>query len=127
MARSKSSKFKGKNVNIVVAELQVDEEVLLNSMKNIGDKVATIVKSKAPGSGDYAKGIKAEVDIEKGTYVLKVRAEKYQLSHLLEFGHISSNQYGVYGKVRGRPHFSNGQRFLKKEIAKTLAEEDIIF
>lgn len=125
--KSKTRKFKGKNISISIAELQIDEDEIIESLKKLGKETSKIVKNKAPGTGDYKNGIYNEVKIIKGVYVLKVRAKKYQLSHLLEFGHIAENQYGVYGKVKGQPHFITGQKYIKKEIVKALSEKEIIF
>lgn len=128
MARkSKSYKFRGKNVFITVAELQLDEKELENAMNEIGEETSKIVQQKAPGSGNYKKGIYHEFEFVRGAYIVRVKAKQYRLVHLLEFGHIIENQYGVYGKTRAQPHFRNGQKYLKEELVAKIQEKEIIF
>ena len=39
----------------------------------------------------------------------------YRLAHLLEKGHASRNQYGSYGRVRGRTHIKPVEEWAEKE------------
>ena len=55
-------------------------------------------------TGDYVKGWAVKkVDID--TFVVHNKTD-YQLTHLLENGHVSRNQFGTWGRVSAKPHIA---------------------
>ena len=57
------------------------------------------------GRGDYAKGwkMKKRNEAHLVSYVV-YNGKAPSLTHVLEHGHISKNQFGSYGRVRAIPH-----------------------
>lgn len=79
------------------------------TVKRVTEEIATETVSelqsrspKAPGGGEYARSWDKK-PTAKGMVVYN--KGHYMLTHLLEFGHVSANQYGVYSKrVAARTH-----------------------
>lgn len=82
------------------------DEVVRKDAKKAADKTARKLKSSSPKrKGGYAQGWRVKstaTGILTGYTVYN--AKKPGLTHLLEHGHLSRNQYGTYGRVGGRAH-----------------------
>lgn len=83
--------------------------------KKIGQKGAQAMRNQAKAtfpvkkghktSGKYEKGWKAKVETHRlYTKVTIYDKDHAALAHLLEFGHVSANKKGRYGKVDAYPH-----------------------
>ncbi len=101
------SKIKGISNEFSKILSEYKEEVILG-MNNVKEEVAkstvkelrnTSPKKKGKGGGMYAKGWKVS-DI-KGKKI--IHNKKYQLTHLLEYGHAKVNGGRVAAKVHIRP------------------------
>ena len=46
--------------------------------------------------------------------------EHYQLTHLLERGHMIANQYGTYGRTSANPHIEDAEEFGVKLLLSEL-------
>lgn len=97
---------------IVKNEIEAVAKETLKSLKN-----DPVVKA-FDGTGEYAKSfyIKDQYKTRgknKGFYKLTVHNKKYQIGHLLEFGHVKVGG----GRVKAYPHWSNAQK-----IANTLED-----
>lgn len=62
-------------------------------------------RAKGKGKGRYAKGWRVK-RMEVGSLVSYVvyNGSNPGLTHVLEHGHVSRNQYGTWGRVRAIPH-----------------------
>lgn len=62
-------------------------------------------REKGKGKGKYARGwkVKKKTDAHLVSYVV-YNSTSPGLTHPLEHGHVSRNQYGSYGRVRAIPH-----------------------
>ena len=97
---------------IVKNEIEAVAKETLKSLKN-----DPIVKG-FDGTGEYAKSfyIKDQYKVRgknKGFYKLTVHNKKYQIGHLLEFGHAKAGG----GRVKAYPHWDKAQK-----IANTLED-----
>ena len=64
------------------------------------EAVAELKATSPKGTGKYAKSWKHEEMKDKKGHVEVVRATKYQITHLLEYGYAKRNG----GRVEGTPH-----------------------
>ena len=83
--------------------------------KKIGQKGAQALRNQAKATFPVKKGHKTSGKYEKGWKAQTERNRLYTkvtiydkdhagLAHLLEFGHVSANGTGRYGKVDAHPH-----------------------
>ena len=100
-------------------------EDIIRITEDIGKKTVSELKSKspkAPGGGEYARSWKKR-KIGKSKIVI-YNEKHYQLTHLLEKGHISANQYGTYSKrVEAIPHIEPVEEKMIKEYMQELIRE----
>lgn len=84
----------------VVAAAKEAAEVTARELKSSSPK-----KVKGKGKGKYARGWTYK-KVETGILTSYVVYNKSNpgLTHLLEHGHVSRNQYGSWGRVRAIPH-----------------------
>lgn len=68
-------------------------------------KASSPKREKGKGKGKYARGwkVKKRQDAHLVSYVV-YNGTSPGLTHTLEHGHASRNQYGSYGRVRAIPH-----------------------
>lgn len=73
---------------------------------------------KRPGGGQYAKSW--TVKKERGAGGIRTaivhNAKHYRLTHLLEKGHVSRNQYGTFGRVAAREHIKPVEEWTQTEL-----------
>lgn len=65
-------------------------------------------------TGSYAKGwrVKKDGDMTQTVH----NATDYQLTHLLENGHIIRNKKGTYGRTSGRKHIAPVEEWASEEL-----------
>lgn len=77
-------------------------------------------KLKGKGNGRWIKYNSGWGITKKGEAYVIHNKKHYQLTHLLEFGHISANQYGRYStRVRAYPHIAP----VEKEVNQKFEQE----
>ena len=106
----------------------VDRTVAKAAIK-AGQRTAATLRNKSPkekDSGKYAKGwgYKSEKGFGGSAGVTVHNKAKPGLTHLLENGHVSKNQYGTYERVSGKPHIkpaeTEGNALFLREVSKDL-------
>lgn len=116
----------------MLEEYQEDVEVKTDEILNKASKsCAKQLKSsspvgKGPHKGRYAKGWTVKKDrslkgISKiGDYTVHNKTD-WQLTHLLENGHVIKNQYGSYsGRVPASPHIKDAEQTAIRECLSDL-------
>lgn len=92
------------------------------SDKTVNKLKETSPKGKGKGSGQYAKSWKAKKTKEDAMSIeYCVHAGKYQLTHLLENGHLIRNGTGrTFGFTQPKPHIKKAEEMAVEEIYKEI-------
>ena len=103
------------------ADLATDD--LKAAVKKTGNEVRKQIQSTAPkASGKYSKSwsVKTTKESSNGMEVTVYSRNRYQLAHLLEFGHAKRGG----GRVAARPHIAAAEQFgieqLEQEIERCI-------
>lgn len=84
------------------------------------------LKSSSPRkTGSYAKGWTAKKEHGSGDiYTVTVHNKTdYQLTHLLENGHVIRNKKGTYGRVPGIKHIKPVEEWAQNELPNEIRKE----
>lgn len=103
------------------ADLAADE--LKAAVKKAGDSVKKDIQANAPkDTGAYAKSwsVKNVKETSNSIELVVHSRNRYQLSHLLEFGHAKRGGGRVPGKAHIAPAEERAGRTLEQEIEKAL-------
>lgn len=98
-------------------------EDMKKAVKKAGATVRREIQANAPkDTGDYAKSwsVKNVRETANAVEVVVHSRNRYQLAHLLEFGHAKRGGGRVPGKVHIAPAEEKGVRELEQEIRKAL-------
>ena len=115
---------KTESVTAQMTELldQVDKEIEQSAKTNIQvvakESVAKLKNTSPVKSGSYAKGwgVKKEGDMD----VVVHNRTDYQLTHLLENGHVIRNKKGTYGRTRGIKHIEPVYLWAQDELVRQI-------
>ena len=91
------------------------QDVSRDACRKVSRNLARTLKGSSPRkSGEYASGwaVKQEGD---DTFIVYNKA-KPGLTHLLENGHVSRNQYGTYGRVGAIKHIKPTSDAAQEEL-----------
>ena len=98
-------------------------ENMKKAVKKSSNTVKNEIKINAPkDSGDYAKSwtVKKEIETSNKLTMTVHSKNRYQLAHLLEYGHAKANG----GRVTGEPHIEpaeqKGVKQLEEEIERSI-------
>ena len=96
-------------------------EVLEESANTVADESVNKLQNTSPyKSGDYARGWK--VKKESATSVIVHNSDHYQLTHLLENGHVIRNKKGTYGRAPAHKHIKPVETWANKEFQRLIKE-----
>ena len=115
------------SVDIQMKELldEVNKEARdagVNAIKKISKESVQKLRNTSPKkSGDYAKGwtTKRVSDME----VIVHNKTDYQLTHLLENGHIIKNKKGTYGRARAIKHIAPVEEWAESALPDEIMRE----
>lgn len=88
-------------------------------MKTVSKEAVQKLKSTSPKkSGRYARGWSLKSVGTHGSIVDIVVYNKtdWQLTHLLNNGHVIRNKYGTYGRKSGDNHIGNVEKWANQEV-----------
>lgn len=99
-----------------------------NAIDEVAKESLSMVKQNAVsqfGSGPYSKGwrLKREKTKARINTVILHNKDHYQLTHLLENGHIIRNKYGIYGRTQARPHIQPVEEWAQRELPAQIERE----
>lgn len=86
------------------------------------ESVAKLKSTSPSKSGAYARGWRVKKDRDGSAIVHN--ATNYQLTHLLENGHIIKNKKGTYGRTNGIKHIEPVEQWANGELVQRI-ETDI--
>lgn len=101
----------------------VSTEGMKKAVKKAGNTVKKGISANAPkDTGAYGKSwsVKNTKETPKSLEVTVYSRNRYQLSHLLEFGHAKRGGGRVAGKSHIAPAEESGIRMLESEIERSL-------
>ena len=97
------------------------EEALNKGIASTSKESVQKLKNTSPKkSGKYAKGWAVKKDNDKTTVYNKTA---YQLTHLLENGHVVRNKKGVYGRTRPIKHIKPVADWAEDELPRKVLED----
>lgn len=115
------------SVDIQMKELldEVSKEVRdagANGIKKISKESATKLRNTSPKkTGSYAKGwtTKKNGDMD----IVVHNKTDYQLTHLLENGHVIRNKKGTYGRTSGVKHIAPVEEWAESALPEEIMRE----
>lgn len=92
------------------------------SAQQVSKECVNKLKSSSPRkTGDYASGWGIKRMGSKD-FVVHNKTE-YRLTHLLENGHVSRNQFGTFGRVRAIPHIKPVEQWANDEFTNQVEKK----
>jgi hypothetical protein len=123
---------KTENVEIQMAEI-LDEvqkgakEALSKGIDNVSKESVQKLRNTSPrrtsgkNAGRYAKGWTVKKNRD-GDVVVHNKTD-YQLTHLLENGHVIRNKKGTYGRTHGIKHIAPAAEWASDELPRRVMED----
>lgn len=112
-----------REVNKIMKDYQDElEKLSVEEFKAVAKDTVQELKNTSPKkTGDYAKGwaVKQEKGIGKMDFIVHNRTD-YQLTHLLENGHVVRNKKGTYGRADAIPHIAPAAEKAAEQLIERL-------
>ena len=123
---------KTENVEIQMAEILDEvqkgaEEALSKGIDNVSKESVQKLRNTSPrrtsgkNAGRYAKGWTVKKNRD-GDVVVHNKTD-YQLTHLLENGHVIRNKKGTYGRTHGIKHIAPVEEWAADELPRRVMED----
>ena len=115
------------NVSVQMKEVldQVNEEIRNSAKRNIDEVskecVQKLRNTSPRKTGSYSKGWASKREGEMDV-VVHNRTD-YQLTHLLENGHVVRNKKGTYGRTSGIKHIAPVEEWAVDELPRRIMED----
>lgn len=129
MARISLDELAGELTRVIALYTQDVQEAVANSITAIAKEGKAKVKSNSPKrTGAYAKGWTISNENKKGKQEARIyNKTNYQLTHLLENGHVVRNGTGRIGpgkktSVAGNPHIAPVNDWAQQEVVSAIEE-----
>ena len=101
------------------------QEATNKAIDSVAKEAASKLRDTSPRkTGDYAKGWKVKKERGKdGLQTVTVHNKtNYQLTHLLENGHVVRNKKGTYGRTRPIKHIAPVEEWAVDELPREIEE-----
>ena len=104
---------------------EINKDVETSTRKNIDrtakESVQKVRNTSPKKTGSYAKGwgTKKQGDMD----VVVHNRTDYQLTHLLENGHVIRNKKGTYGRTHGIKHIAPVEEWAADELPRRIMED----
>lgn len=85
------------------------------------ESVQKLRNSSPKKSGSYAKGWRVKLNRDGSAIVHN--ATDYQLTHLLENGHVIRNKKGTYGRTNGIKHIEPVEQWANDELVQRIEKD----
>lgn len=113
----------GTELNKIMKQYEKEVEDLSSDVfQSVAKGTVQELKNTSPKlTGDYAKGwaVKQEKGVGKMNFIVHNRTD-YQLTHLLENGHVIRNKKGTYGRTAAIPHIAPAADKAADELVEQL-------
>lgn len=93
--------------------------------KTARDAVSELKSTSPKRHGDYARGWSVKREPARGglTDFIVHNSKHYQLTHLLENGHVIRNKKGTYGRTSGIKHIAPAEEWANNELPNVIKRE----
>lgn len=102
-------------------------DVTNDSISKVSKESVQKLKNGSPRkSGDYSKGWRAKKVAKNSSGIDDVvvhNATDYQLTHLLENGHVIRNKKGEFGRAPAHPHIKPVEEWANSELPEEIERE----
>ena len=102
------------------------EGVMKSAIKETAKETATKLKNTSPKGSPhrrrYAEGWTASKQRGTGDYIVHNKTN-YQLTHLLENGHVIRNKKGTYGRTTPIKHIQPAEEWAASELPEKIMRE----
>lgn len=99
----------------------IEQSVKTNIDRTAKESVQKLKNTSPSKTGDYAKGWTTKKINDKDV-VVHNRTD-YQLTHLLENGHVIKNKKGTYGRTAGKKHIKPVEDWAVDELPRRIMED----
>ena len=96
------------------------------AIQRVGRESVNKLRNTSPKrTGEYARGWRLKTLKLRGpvTDVVVHNATNYQLTHLLENGHVIRNKKGTYGRAPAHPHIKPVEEWANTELPEVIERE----
>lgn len=97
------------------------QDVTNAAIDRVSQQSATKLRNTSPKrTGAYARGWTKKKFMKRGINTVIVHNKEYQLTHLLENGHIVRNKYGTYGRAPAIKHIKPVEEWAQSELPEEI-------